>query len=72
MYELEEFVVVQKIPGTDNDFEPVHPGHMSEADAKRLKHALNVSGIPCAIWTHDRWNRHQDSYIPETSYGLEY
>jgi hypothetical protein len=54
---MEEFVVVRKVPGTENDFEPVHPGHTSEAEAKRLKAALNAAGMPCAVWTHDRWNR---------------
>jgi hypothetical protein len=56
---MEEFIVVRKIAGSE-DFEPVHPGHMNEADAKRLKAALNAQGMPCAIWTHARWNREDD------------
>jgi hypothetical protein len=38
---------------------------MSEADAKRLKAALNAEGMPCTIWTHDRWNREQDRIAGE-------
>ena len=62
---MEEYVVMRRVPGTDNDFEPVHPGHINEADAIRLKKALNAAGMPCAIWTHDRWNREQDRIAGE-------
>jgi len=56
---MTDFIVVAHPKHDRTVWEPVHPGHTTEADAKRLSARMHDTGIDSQVWTADQWEDYQ-------------
>jgi len=59
------YVVMVESDNATGELTPVHPGHINQADAKKLQRQMWALGLYTRIWTDERYNAEQDRIAAE-------